>query len=145
MSQEDSSYRIIAKNPIENRAVAIFYSAEYLKEQENERAKIRMRKPNYNSVPEYGYIQIRVQGWSHGTANPKNWLFIVQDAHKKEIYRDYGTDLPPTGRLNDVGSYYNVTYWSLNNIYLEDGYVFPLYLRVISPDNTPIDITIKKK
>jgi hypothetical protein len=44
-----------------------------------------------------------------------------------------------------LGTYYNSTWTNYWNIYLKDEAEFPLYLRVVTPDKTPIDITIKRK
>jgi hypothetical protein len=141
MTQEDSAYRIVPKTPGENRAIAVFYGPEYLKEKENEKAGIEMREPNYKTVPAHGYIFIRIQGWTVNTANTKNWLFIVQDGNKEEIHRDYGLPSIP-----DVHVSYHASTWSnFHNIYLKEEPIYPLYLRAVSPDKTAIDITIEKK
>jgi hypothetical protein len=145
MSQEDSAYRIKPKNVGENRAVAVFYSYNYLKEKEDKNAEIEMRESDYRFIPKNGYISIRIQGWTASSANTKNWLFILQDSNKNEIYRDYGEDSRPRGQINDLGSSYNTTWSNLHTIYLKDDYIFPLYLRVIDALKTPIDITIMKK
>jgi hypothetical protein len=145
MEQEDTNYKIIPQNIGENRAVAVFYGVEFLKQREDKRAETEMREPKYIGIPEFGYIQIRIQGWTTGSANPKDWLFIVQDKNKNEIYRDYGSDSRPNGRLNNMGNYYTTTFWSLHNIYLKDNYDFPLYLRVVTALKESIDIIIEKK
>jgi hypothetical protein len=146
MMQEDTAYKIIPQNIGENRAVAVFYSYEYLKAKEDKRAENAMREPKYNGIPKFGYIQIRIQGWTADTANPKDWLFIVQDKNKNEIYRDYGSNSTAHGKINNMGKYYTATYWNLHNIYLKDNYDFPLYLRVVTAFNeTAIDIIIEKK
>ncbi|MDR2660828.1 MAG: hypothetical protein LBC17_02130 [Lactobacillaceae bacterium] len=146
MTQEDSAYRIIPKTPGENRALAIFYGPEYLKEKENKRAEIEMREPNYEMIPEYGYISIKIQGWTAETANPEYWLFIVQDGNQNEIYRDYGLPSIPNGHIGYLGNAHYTSTWSnFHNILLMDEPIYPLYLRVISPDKTNIDITIIKK
>jgi hypothetical protein len=137
MTQKDTDYQIIPKNPAENRAIAVFYGPEYLKQKEDKRAEIAMREPKYNSLFQYGYLHIRIQSWEAGTSNPKNWLFIVLDGNRNEIYRDYGDNSRP--------NYSKPTWWSTHIIYLTDNVVFPLYLRVINIHDEAFDITIKKK
>jgi hypothetical protein len=145
MKQEDKAYIIRPENLGENRAVAVFYSYDFLKEKEDKRAETNMREPNYKHIPEFGYISIRIQGWSAGTANTKDWLFIVQDKNKNEIYRSYGLNSRPRASANNLGTHYNTTYWNLHNIYLTSNFEFPLYLRVVTATNEAIDITIIKK
>jgi hypothetical protein len=143
--QEDSAYRIVPKTPGENRAIAVYYSPEFLRAKEEKRAEIEMREPNYNLIRQFGYISIRITGWTAGTANPKDWLFIVQDKNKQEIYREHGLNSIPSGSINDLGSYYNTTWHNLHIIYLKSDVEFPLYLRVITFEEKAIDITIEKK
>jgi hypothetical protein len=147
MKQEDSAYRIVTKNPGENRAVAAFYGYDYLKAKEDKRAETAMREPKYNTIPEFGYIQIRIQAWTPDTANPKDWLFIVQDKNKNEIYRSYGISSYPRRTVNDISDTNTiVTWWNLHNIYLKEQVEFPLYLRVVTAFNeNAIDITIIEK
>jgi hypothetical protein len=145
MYQEDPAYKIVPENSMENRAVATIVGSEYLKKRENKKAEVEKRKPNYESIPNFGYILIKITGWTANTANPKNWLFIISDANNNEIYRSYGIDSVPKVRINDIGGYYNSSWSNYNTILLENEPVYPLYLRVVSPDNTPIDITIKKR
>jgi hypothetical protein len=116
-----------------------------LRAREEKKAETEMRAPNYNRVPQFGYISIRIMGLTADTSNPKNWLFIVQDKNKQEIYREHGSNSIPRGSINDLGSYYNTTYHNLHNIYLESDVEFPLYLRVITFEGKAIDITIEKK
>jgi hypothetical protein len=144
MTQKDKAYRIVPQNIGENRAVAVFYSYEYLKERENKRAEAAMRKPNYKNLHKFGYISIRTQASTAGGANLKSWLFIVQDKDKNEIYRSNGSDSRPRGNINDVGKYYTTTWWNLHNIYLTENAEFPLYLRVVTSFNETIDIVIEK-
>jgi hypothetical protein len=141
MNQEDNAYSVVPKNPGENRAVAVFYGPEYLKEKENKKAEAAMREPRYTGIPEFGYVSIRIQGWTAGTANPKDWLFIVQDGNRNEVYRSYGSDSRPQATSGTYGA----TFWNLHNIYLKENYDFPLYVRVVSPPDEPVDITIVKK
>jgi hypothetical protein len=146
MSQEDPAYKIVPKNIGENRAVAVFYGYEFLKAKEDKKAETAMREPNYKSIPKFGYISIRTQAWTAGTGNLKDWLFIVQDKNKNEIYRNNGSNSVPSGHINDMGSYYNTTWSNLHNIYLKEDVEFPLYLRVVTAFNSEaIDITIIKK
>jgi hypothetical protein len=145
MTQEDKAYKIIPKFPGENRAVAVFYGYEYLQEREDKNAETEMREPNYNHIPKFGYISVRTQGWTASSSNPKNWLFIVQDKNKNEIYRDYGLNSGSNTKINKVGKHYNATWWNLNRIYLEDDVEFPLYLRVVTALDEPVDIIIEKK
>jgi hypothetical protein len=145
MSQEDKAYRIVPKNVGENRAIAVFYGYEYLKEREDKRAETAMREPNYNNIHKFGYISIRTQASTAGTGNLKSWLFIVQDKNKNEIYRSNGSDSSPSGNINDVGKSYITTWWNLHNIYLTENVEFPLYLRVVNALNEAIDIVIEKK
>jgi hypothetical protein len=141
MKQEDSAYKIVPRNIGENRAVAVFYSSEYLKEKEDKRAENAMREPNYKNIPEFVYIQIRIQGWTPDTANPSGWLFIVQDKNKNEIYRDFGESSRPK-RSKSI-------WWNLHNIYLniylKSNEDFPLFLRIITPLYEVIEIIIQKK
>jgi hypothetical protein len=137
MKQEDSAYKIVPENPGENRAIAVFYSSEYLKEKEDKKAEIKMREPNYKGIPEFGYIQIRIQGWTPATANPSRWLFIVHDKNKNEIYRNFGDSSRPQ-RSKSV-------WWNLHNIYLKNNEDFPLFLRVITPLDEVIEIIIQEK
>jgi hypothetical protein len=146
MTQEDSNYKIIPQNIGENRAVAVFYGYEYLKEKADRNAETAMREPDYKRIPEFGYISIRTQASTADMANLKNWLFIVQDKNKNEIYRSNGSDSRPRGTINDMGAYHTTTWWSLHNIYLTENAEFPLYLRVVTAFNeTAIDIVIEKK
>ncbi|MDR1926616.1 MAG: hypothetical protein LBQ13_02915 [Endomicrobium sp.] len=144
-TQEDPAYKIIPKNPGENQALAIYYSPEFLRAKEDKKAATEMREPRYKGIPEFGYISIRIMAWTRGTAYTTDWLFIVQDGNKNEIYREYGTSSNPHGNINDVGNYYNTTWTNLHNIYLEKNEEFPLYLRAVTSDNKAIDIVIQKK
>jgi hypothetical protein len=143
--QEDSAYRIVPKTPGENRAQAIYYSPEFLRAKEEKKAETEMREPNYNRVSQFGYISVRIMGWTADTANPKNWLFIVQDKNKQEIYRERGSNSIPRGNINDLGSYYNTTWTNFHIINLKSAVEFPLFLRVINFEGKAIDITIEKK
>lgn len=146
MTQKDKAYKIIPQNIGENRAVAVFYGYEYLKEKEDRNAKTSMREPNYKYIPEFGYISIRTQAWTAGAANLKDWLFIVQDKNKNEIYRNNGSGSRPIGAINDVGNHYTTTWWNLHNIYITENVEFPLYLRVVTAfGENAIDIVIKKR
>jgi hypothetical protein len=141
MTQEDSAYGVVPKNPGENRAVAVFYGPENLKEKENKKAEAAMRDPRYTGIPEFGYVSIRIQGWTAGTANPKDRLFIVRDGNKNEVYRSHGSDSRPRATAGTYGA----TFWNLHNVYLKENYDFPLYVRVVTPLSEPVDITIVKK
>jgi hypothetical protein len=146
MTQEDRAYKIIPKNFGENRAVAVFYGYEYLKEKEDRNAETTMREPNYENIPEFGYISVRTQAWTASAGNQGNWLFIVQDKNKNEIYRSNGSDSMPRGSINDMGTYYNTTWWGIHIIPFAKSVDFPLYLRVVTAfDETAIDIVIEKK
>jgi hypothetical protein len=145
MSQQDSAYKIVPKNAGENRAIAVFYGYDFLKAIEDKKAETEMREPNYNSIPKFGYISVSIKGWTADTANPRNWLFIVQDGNRTEIYRDNGSDRRARGSISDLGNYYTTSWSNLHNIYLKEDAVFPLYLRVVSATNDAIDITIMKK
>jgi hypothetical protein len=145
MTQEDPAYRIVPKNAMENRAVATIVGTEYLKERENKKAEAEMREPNYKGIPDFGYITIKITAWTADMANPKDWLFIINDANQSEIHRSNGIGSVPKGKINDVGGHYNSSWSNYNIILLKNEPVYPLYLRVVSPDSTPIDITIKKR
>jgi hypothetical protein len=145
MSQEDPGYRIVPKGFGENRAAAVFYGPEFLKAREDEKAKAEMREPRYASIHQFGYILIRIHASTAATANPKDWLFILQDGNGEEIYREYGENSIPTGEIYSTGSYYGSSWHDYHSIYLENEAVFPLSLRVVTPDKTPIDVVIEKK
>jgi hypothetical protein len=144
MTQEDLNYRIVPKNAGENRAVAVFYGPEYLKAKEDKKAEIEMRESNYESIPNFGYILIKITGWTADSANSKDWLFIINDANQNEIYRNYGIGSVPKGKINYIG-YYNSSWSNYNVILLENEPVYPLYLRIVTSDKIPVDITIEKK
>jgi hypothetical protein len=145
MSQEDKAYKIVPQNIGENRAVARFYSFEFLKAKEDKRAEIEMREPNYNRIPKSGYISIRIQGATSSASNPKYWLFIVQDKNKNEIHRGHGPDSRPLLNVyNDTKNYYT-SYINYHRISVPNDTEFPLYLRVVNILDKQIDIIIVKR
>jgi hypothetical protein len=141
--QEDPAYRIAPKNPFVTQVLAVYYSPEFLRAREDKKAETELREPNYNRVPEFGYISVRITAPTSDTAN--GWLFIVQDRNKNEVYREYGRNSAAnfqSARLN-TGAYLT-SYWNLHNIYFEKNEEFPLYLRVVSPLNKSFDIVIER-
>jgi hypothetical protein len=139
MKQEDPSYKIIPSNTLEYRAVAVYYGYNFLVNKEYKNAQIEIREPDYNTIPNYGHLLIRIQDITAATANPKDWLFIVLDGNDKEIYRDYGLNLLPHAELDRYGA----IWYSYHSIFFEEEIKFPLYLRVINPNKEQIDIAIK--
>jgi hypothetical protein len=137
LTQKDSSYEIIENN----RTISvIYYGPEYLNKYEEEQAIIEMREPKelLNSVQ----ISVRVSAPNIEDADPANWLFILQDGNKQELYRNKGDkQIPRRGE-----GIWMKTWASYHYILLKDEPVeFPLYLRVVNPQKVPIDITIMKK
>ena len=101
---------------------------DYLNARESERANVEMREPVTN--PFFGgVISLYIRSFSSNIerANPKNYLYILQDSDKNEIYRGIGTDKIP----DYTSSQHGRTWYSYDYISLTEEHAFPLYLRVV--------------
>jgi hypothetical protein len=143
-TQEDSSYKVINND----RTIQVaFYGSEYLTEyfykKEVEEAIVESRKPIKLSYP--AMISIKVISSNIEYIDPIEWLFIVQDGNKQEIYRKNGEHQNPilsSNGLFGIGK----TYEAYHYILLNDKQVdFPLYLQIINSQKVTIDIVIIKK
>jgi hypothetical protein len=122
--EQDPAYKVTSKTIAETRAIVIFTGPGYLK-----------------TRTEFGYFSIMIQGFTESLTNPKNWLFIVQDANKKEIYRDNGPDSRPI----KIVSKYGTGYRNYHYINLMESPEFPLYVRIVTALGEVVDVTIQKK
>jgi hypothetical protein len=135
--QKDSSYEVIEND----RTISIaYYGTEYLTKYEAEQAVIEMREPK--ELPFSVQISVRVSAPNIADANAVNWLFILQDGNKQELYRNKGKKQVPY-----LGAGIWQTTWAAHHYILlkDEPEAFPLHLRLVNPKGEPIDISIIKK
>jgi hypothetical protein len=145
--QEDDGYEI-SGTPFENRAYVRYYSNEYYTDRADQKAAEQRKEPHY-WFKDYGEIEIKTVAWDAYSANTGKWLFIVQDAGKKEIYRSRGLDMNWDGKESSyyVNRYINGTstiYRGRHSIGLKEAVDFPLYLSIINPGGDIIEYTIDR-
>jgi hypothetical protein len=135
--QNDSAYEVIEND----RTISVaFYGLEYRNSSEEEQSIIEMREPKKLSYSVQ--ISIRASAPNIEDANPAEWLFILQDANKQELYRKKGDYKVPS--IGD-GIWGRRTWAAYHYILLKDEPVYPLHLRLVNPDKKPIDVIIEKK